>query len=263
MGLSKYLIWFILLGSLLLNLVAVWGFFHYIRFGGSPLGELKRMLTGTTHQKAKTIPYEKENAEIVKNLENGKQPPNSVVFFGASITARWNLTRDFPNITPINRGVGNQLAPRMLERFKRDVLDLKPKAVVIKFCSINIRPHVPQSALRDAMTMMVELSRAKSIEPIVCTIIPAGKPEAHIGDFSVRDSLNNFNEWAREYAKENNLLLIDFAKGIGDENGDLPRALATDPVHVNEKGYEVLSRIAQPIIDSALNRKNVSQSEQK
>ncbi len=238
----------VLVGSILLNLIAIWGFFHYIRYGGSPLGELKRRLTGSTQQTATKLPYEDENKKILAELAEGKEDSLRVVFFGASITRRWDLEKYFPKVHILNRGVGGQLAPSMLSRFKRDVIDLKPKAVIIKFCSINIRPHIPMSVLKDAMTMMVQLAQANNIIPIVATIIPAGKPEAHIGDFSVVDSLRAFNEWVRQFAQEHNLPLIDFAAAIEDENGFLPRDCSTDPVHVNEKGYHILAKAARPVL---------------
>lgn len=240
------------MGSIILNLAAVWGFFHYVRYGGSPLGELKRRLTGTTKQTPSELPYTNENAQFLAEIAQGKSDPLRVVFMGASITNRWDLERDFPEVHMVNRGVGGQLAPAMLSRFKRDVIDLKPKAVVIKFCSINIRPHMPLSVLKDGMTMMSRLAQANDIVPIVSTIIPAGKPEAHIGDFSVVDTLAEFNDWVRRYAAENSFPLIDFAAAIQDEHGFLPREYSVDPVHVNEKGYEKLAEAARPVIYQAV-----------
>ncbi|HUV30016.1 MAG TPA: GDSL-type esterase/lipase family protein [Acidobacteriota bacterium] len=238
----------ILVGSILLNLVAIWGFFHFIRYGGSPLGELKRRLTGTTKQTGPSIPYAEENERIKKRLEAGETDSTRVVFFGASITARWDLERDFPRVSILNRGVGGQLVPQMLARFKRDVVDLRPRAVVIKFCSINIRPQLPLAVLKDGMEMMTQLARANDITPVVSTIIPAGKPEAHIGDFSAADSLRAFNTWVRQYAEVNSLYLIDFAAAIEDDDGFLPRDCSTDPVHVNERGYTILAAAARPVI---------------
>ena len=58
----------------------------------------------------------------------------------------------------------------MLSRYKRDVLDLKPKAVIIKFCSINIRPHIPIIVLKDGMDVMVQLAKSNDIIPIISTI---------------------------------------------------------------------------------------------
>lgn len=244
----------ILVCSVLLNLLAVWGFFHYIKYGGSPLGELKRKLTGSTHQETPQIPYTEDNARIIKEIEDGTADPDRVVFFGASITRRWDLEKYFPNTNMINRGVGNQLVPSMLARYKRDVLDLQPKAVIIKFCSINIRPHMPLQKLKDGMTMMVDMAQSKGITPIVSTIIPAGKPEAHIGDFDVAGTLNEFNDWVRQYTKDNSLNIIDFAEAIGNEDGYLPRDCSTDPVHVNDKGYLILSNAARPVIEHVLGR---------
>jgi len=242
----------VLVGSLLLNLVAIWGFYHYVRYGGSPLGELKRILTRSTHQPAPAIPFLEENERIKTQLAAGSAPPNRVVFFGASITARWKLDSAFPGVAAINRGVGNQLVPAMLARLKRDVLELQPDAVAIKFCSINVRPFMPLSVMQDGMAMMVELARAHDIQPIVCTIIPAGRPEAAIGDFSVADTLQKFNAWARTWAAAENLPLIDYARALSDAEGHLPREYSVDPVHVNDKGYEIMAAAAQPVIDSVL-----------
>lgn len=242
----------LLVGSILLNIVALWGFYHYVRYGGSPLGELKRMLTGTTQQAAPTIPYAQENALLKQQIADGTAAPNRVVFFGASITARWDLAAAFPGLNAQNRGVGNQLVPAMLARYKRDVLEIKPEAVLLKFCSINVRPFMPLSTMQDGMIMMVDLARAHGIQPIVCTIIPAGKPEARIGDFSVVDTLHNFNVWLRRYAADNALPMVDYAQAISDKDNFLPREYSVDPVHVNDAGYEILARTARPVIDSVL-----------
>ncbi len=236
----------ILVVSLLLNLVAVWAYFHYVKYGGNPLGELKRKVMGESNQKTRPVPFEEQNRQLL--AEHGEYDPLRVVFMGASITHRWNLEAAFPDVHMINRGVGGQLVPHMLARFKRDVIDLKPKAAIFKFCSINIRPHTNSQTLRDAMTLMVETARAHDITPIVATIIPAGKPEAHIGEFSVVDSLASFNDWLREFAEQESLAIIDFAAAVQDDEGYLPRDCSSDPVHVNERGYLILSAAARSVI---------------
>ncbi len=243
----------VLVGSILLNIVAIWGFFHYIRYGGSPLGEIKRMLTSSTDQRVRSIPFTEENNLIKQKLAAEGRDPKSVVFFGASITNRWDLERDFPHVNVINRGLGGQLAGRMLDRFHRDVIELQPQAVVIKFCSINFRPHTATKQLQDIMTMMVDLAEKHDITPIVATVIPAAKAEAHIGTYHVADSLNSFNAWVRELSAHRNLALIDYAEAIADDEGYLPRSCSTDPVHVNERGYGVLAVAARPVVYKVLN----------
>lgn len=251
----KYFWTLVIIGSLLLNIVAIWGYFTFIKYGGNPLGELKRKLTGNSHQSAPSIPYSDENAELRQAIEDGTAEPNRIVFFGASITQRWDFDRSLrPEFNIVNRGVGGQLVPGLMTRFKRDVIDLEPAAVIIKFCSINIRPHMPLQVLRDGMTMMTDLADHHDIIPIVATIIPAGKSEARIGNFSIVDSLASFNDWARRFAAENDYPLVDFAAAIGDENGFLPRDCSVDPVHLNDKGYLILEDALRPVLQEVAAR---------
>lgn len=256
----KYFWTLVIIGSLLLNVIAIWGYFTYIKYGGSPLGEIKRYLTGNTKQTAPSIPYADDNAELRQKIENGTAEPHRIVFFGASITQRWDFDRSLrPEFNIVNRGVGGQLVPGLMARFKRDVIDLDPEAVIIKFCSINIRPHMPLQVLEDGMTMMTDLAVHHDITPVVATIIPAGKPEARISDFSVVDSLKKFNDWARRFAEENNYPLADFAAAIGDEHGFLPRDCSVDPVHLNDKGYRILEDALRPVLRQVMAREKAQE----
>ena len=59
---------------------------------------------------------------------------NRVVFMGDSITEGWKIEGcdgSFPGKPYINRGISGQTTPQMLLRFRQDVIDLKPKVVVI------------------------------------------------------------------------------------------------------------------------------------
>jgi lysophospholipase L1-like esterase len=56
---------------------------------------------------------------------------NRIVFFGDSITDGWKLPDYFPGKPYVNRGISGQTTPQMLLRFREDVIDLQPKAVVI------------------------------------------------------------------------------------------------------------------------------------
>ena len=72
--------------------------------------------------------YAKSNKELINNFDE-----NRVVFMGNSITQGWSdFNPDFFIENPfINRGISGQTTPQMLIRFKPDVVNLKPKAVVI------------------------------------------------------------------------------------------------------------------------------------
>lgn len=237
----------LLILSLIFNIISLWAVYHYTLYGGSPLLEIKRMLTGSSKQTVADVPYKEQNSAIINKQSKEDYDSLSVVFVGASITMNWELEEYFTLIKPIKRVLGG-FAPELLQNFQSNVLDLKPRAVVIKFCSINIRPQIPQNILRDCMKMMVQLAKSNNIIPIISTMIPSAKAAAHIGDYSVKDNLAEFNAWVRTYAEINDLVLIDYARAIQDEEGFLPRNCSIDPVHINGKGYDIIAEAALPVI---------------
>ena len=68
-----------------------------------------------------------------KKLGSPKQYEKRVVFMGNSITESWSnfLPEFFQNSSYINRGISGQTTPQMLIRFRSDVIELKPRVVVI------------------------------------------------------------------------------------------------------------------------------------
>ena len=70
-----------------------------------------------------------------QNVQAGLPAPgqNRVVFMGNSITDGWiNARPEFFSKNPyLDRGISGQTTPQMLIRFRQDVIDLKPKVVVI------------------------------------------------------------------------------------------------------------------------------------
>ena len=71
--------------------------------------------------------YKEANAEV-PTPDMGE---SRVVFMGDSITDGWKLDEYFPGKPYINRGISGQTTPQMLIRFRPDVVDLKPAAVLI------------------------------------------------------------------------------------------------------------------------------------
>src|ERR1700759_3273895 len=61
-----------------------------------------------------------------------QQPTTSrVLFFGDSITDFWRINEYFPGKDYVNRGISGQVTSEMLGRMKPDVIDLKPKAMIL------------------------------------------------------------------------------------------------------------------------------------
>ena len=75
----------------------------------------------------------KKYATENENLKSSTTFPKRIVFMGDSITEFWKINNpDFFNSNNfIDRGISGQTTPQMLLRFRQDVIELKPNAVVI------------------------------------------------------------------------------------------------------------------------------------
>jgi hypothetical protein len=118
--------------------------------------------------------YQTANTELPAATDG----ENRVVFMGNSITEMWkDANPDFFKENPyVNRGIGGQTTPQMLLRFRQDVIDLQPKVVVILAGTNDIAGNTGPMTLEqihDNILSMVELAKANSIKPIVCSVLPA------------------------------------------------------------------------------------------
>ena len=179
------------------------------------------------------------------------------VFMGNSITEGWsmNLPDFFSENNFINRGIGGQTTPQMLIRFRQDVINLKPKSVVIlagindiaintKFYSIEV--------IAENIFSMVELAKANRIIPIICSVLPADK-FAWNPNISPAASVVKLNVLLESYAVQNEVLYLNYFDKMNNDKGGLQDELTYDGVHVTKKGYELMSKLSKEFVLNAIN----------
>ena len=109
------------------------------------------------------------------SLQSLKPDPNRVVFFGDSITDFWKLDEAFPGKPYVNRGISGQTTPQMLIRFRPDVIDLKPAAVVILAGTNDIAGNTGPMTIEETeanYASIAELARAHDIKLVFSSILP-------------------------------------------------------------------------------------------
>lgn len=193
-----------------------------------------------------------------KILEKPKHNKNQIVFMGDSITEGWsNFYPDFfKKNNFINRGISGQTTPQMLIRFKPDVVDLSPLAVVILGGTNDIAGNTGPSTskmITDNIFSMAEIGSTNNISVFLSSVLPVHK---YIWNLSIKNpskTILKLNEKIEGYAKSNNLLYIDYYSSMVDERGGLKKEFSDDGVHPNKDGYAIMSDIVSSAIDTFIN----------
>jgi acyl-CoA thioesterase-1 len=181
-----------------------------------------------------------------------------VVFFGDSITDMWNLNQYFPGKPYINRGISGQTTPQMLVRFRQDVIELKPKAVVILAGTNDIAGNTGPMLLEDIeanYASIAELAGANGIKVVFSSVLPVHNYTPQSQDlFAQRppEKILQLNRWLKDYCASNGLIYLDYFNAMIDEKGLLKRDLAEDGLHPNPAGYKIMAPLAEAGIERAL-----------
>lgn len=204
--------------------------------------------------------YADANSKLPAAVKGGSR----VVFMGDSITDSWKLDEYFPGREFINRGISGQTTPQMLIRFRPDVIDLKPKAVVILAGTNDIAGNTGPMTLEeieDNIRSMAELAAANKIKVILASVLP-------ISDYNKTDrgvpitrsvirppeKIRALNAWLRSYAAQNGHTYLDYFAATADDTGSLRADIANDGLHPNSEGYKIMAPLALKAIDAALRK---------
>ncbi len=182
--------------------------------------------------------------------ENREKDKGAVVFFGDSITHRWAaLDKAFPELKAANRGIGGDSSRRCVFRFREDVLDLQPRAVVI-LIGTNDMGHstTPMDAAGNIRMMLAQATRHSPRMPvIVCHVMPRqpspGKyPEKIAALNRLIDSLA---------IGRPNVYVCPTWPGMATPGGDPIPGVLADSVHPNEEGYRIWAANLRPVLARA------------
>jgi lysophospholipase L1-like esterase len=183
-----------------------------------------------------------------------KPGEDRVVFMGDSITLGWKLDESFPGKPYINRGIGGQTTPQMVVRFRQDVIDLKPRVVVILAGINDIAGNtgsMTQEQTEGNIASMAELAKANGIRVVLCSVLPAFDFPWAPGLLPAPKVIA-VNAWMKQYAAENHDVYVDYYSAMSDERGGLPATLSKDGVHPLPPGYAIMAPLAEAGIEKAL-----------
>ena len=187
-----------------------------------------------------------------------------VVFMGDSITDGWQQPRYgtfFTNKNYVDRGISGQTTPQMLVRFRPDVVDLQPKAVVILAGTNDIAGNTGSMSnddIQNNLASMSELAHAHNIRVVLASVTPVSQYHVASPAASPQTTLRPMarikalNEWMKSYAAAHGDVYLDYFSAMTDDAGLLKAELSEDDLHPNAKGYAIMGPLAEAAIARAL-----------
>jgi lysophospholipase L1-like esterase len=183
--------------------------------------------------------------------------PVDAVFIGDSITEMWALDVYFQGASGflVNRGIGGDRTPFVRRRFEADVLQLRPKLVVIKIGVNNTwdldiwdplqrrAPDVVEEEIVSDISAIVSAARSADITVALCSILPTDVP--FNGATGMRNALiDRANKSLRAIAQREGAIYVDYHRDLVAEDGlTLRPGLADDGLHPHVIGYQIMARV--------------------
>ena len=167
-----------------------------------------------------------------------------VVFLGDSLTDGYNLKLYYPDYVVSNRGIGGETTHGLEERLKVSAYDLKPKVVVMLIGGNNLN-----TMFENYEDILIGLKdNLPNTKVILLSLTAMGKDWGHKNEIAC---LNNVR--IKLLAEKYDYTFVDLFTPLFDINiGEVYSDYTTDGAHFTSKGYEVVTSVVKPVIDSLL-----------
>jgi acetyl esterase/lipase/lysophospholipase L1-like esterase len=201
--------------------------------------------------------YNNDNLKVKE-----KKAKDAIVFYGNSITDFWIMNNRpfFEKNGFIDRGISGQTTSQMLVRFREDVVNLKPSAVVFLAGTNDIAENtgpISVEGIFGNIVSMVEIAKANNIQPVLCSVLPVYQYSWNKKIEPVA-KIKKLNGLLKEYAETNHLPYVDYYAAFVDEKGGFPLKYSQDGVHPNREGYKVMEELVGKAIIGAKLRQTVN-----
>ena len=147
----------------------------------------------------------------------------------------------------------------MLIRFRRDVVDLHPTAVVILAGTNDIAGNTGPMRLEDIeanYASMAEIARTNNVRVVFSSVLPVHNYTPRSQNMFAQRSpekILELNRWLKGYVAEHpDCLYLDYFSAMVDDKGLLKRELADDGLHPNPAGFKVMAPLAEAAVEKAL-----------
>lgn len=182
-------------------------------------------------------------------------PKGGIVFFGDSITEMYDFDRYFPEYGIINRGISGDYTEHLLSRVQSSVIDIAPSVVFFLAGANDIGRGIPlndtlanYSAILDAITTALP-----DCQIVMQSVYPVNAMDSLLSQFAVGKRTNakitEMNARLATLSVEKGCTYIDMYPSLVKDDVLNPE-YTIEGLHLNTKGYDVVSNILSPYLES-------------
>ena len=186
--------------------------------------------------------YAQANVELLSRGDD----PLRVVLMGNSITEFWMDTHPqfFRNNHLVGRGISGQVSSQMLARFRQDVINLKPRIVVINCGTNDIAENngpYDEDITLDNIMSMTELALLNDIEVVLTSVLPCDEFCWNPSVTDVVGKITRLNKRIKDYASSKpHVHYLDYYPSMTLDGKSMNKSYTEDGVHPNARGYDTM-----------------------
>ncbi len=180
----------------------------------------------------------------------------NVVFFGDSITRRWEdnielWNQYFSSFNPLNMGVGMDTLENMLWRVQNGQLDgLKPSLILLLAGTNNITQSPVDYIAKGIIYLAKEIQKkCPKSKLVICGLLPRVQDDSGV---DCRKKVDEVNELLKPLSKTEGFPYFYYGDKLLAQDGSVDRRVQEDGLHLNAEGYKIAGPILKQLIESML-----------
>lgn len=208
---------------------------------------------------SKITEYDREKTTKRENYRilNEEYAFNSqTVLLGDSITDFFNYYELFYDFSKesgqavYNRGISGDTTDRLLERLDENVLNIKPKNLVLLIGTNDIGRGLPLSMSVENVSQIIEKTKEKcpDINFILQAVYPINENMRDEFEKRSNEKIKLMNEEFIKLCKKYGCAWLDITDKLKDETGNLKRELTYDGLHLNVSAYKIVAESVIPLL---------------
>ena len=177
----------------------------------------------------------------------------TILFVGDSITDGYELDKfySYDNKLLINSGIGGYKTTNIINRFRNLVEQYNPSKLFLMIGTNDIGSGMSKEDIVNNIKKIISMIKEKKPNTKIYleTIYPVNNDKRKQDKRRNNKIISDINNELKKYCKNNDVYFIDIYSHLVDEFNTLKAEYTDDGLHLNDLGYEEVTKVLKPYIE--------------